>query len=363
MHVNSEPVLVIAEAGVNHNGRSDLAFALVEAAAKALADVVKFQTFKAEHLVTRDAPKAEYQVRQTGGGESQFEMLKRLELSPRLHHELKAEAERRGLQFLSTAFDRESLRFLVDELGLRRLKLPSGELTNAPFLLEHARTGAALIVSTGMATLGEVEAALGVIAFGRISGTQERPCRAAFQAAYLSLEGQAALRQGVTLLHCTSDYPAPPESVNLRAMDAMGAAFGLPVGYSDHTLGAAASVAAVARGACVIEKHFTLDRAMEGPDHAASLEPEALAAMIGDIRTVEACLGDGIKRPQPAELATIGVARKSLVALRPIRAGEAFGEANLGCMRPGTGLSPMDYWAWLGKRASRDHAEGSLIDE
>ncbi|OZB36050.1 MAG: N-acetylneuraminate synthase [Halothiobacillus sp. 15-55-196] len=353
--------LIIAEAGVNHNGQADLAFGLVEAAAKAGADVVKFQTFKAELLVTADAPKAEYQQRATGAGESQYAMLKRLELSPDLHHELKCEAERLGLEFLSTAFDSQSLRFLVDEVGLKRLKLPSGELTNAPFVLEHARTGAELIVSTGMANLAEIEQALGVIAFGRIAGADDRPSVDAFKAAYASAEGQAALKSGVTLMHCTSDYPAAPQAINLRAMDTLSAAFGLPVGYSDHTLGTAMSIAAVARGARIVEKHFTLDRTLEGPDHAASLEPDELTQMIRGIRDVSAALGDGIKRPQPAELSTARVARKSLIARVPIRAGESFTTDNLTVMRPGTGLSPSGYWALLGKTARQDYPAGSLI--
>lgn len=356
-------VQVIAEAGVNHNGQADMAFALVEAAARARADVIKFQTFKAEQLVTPDAPKAAYQQRSTGRGETQFDMLKRLELSPRLHFELKAEAERLGLAFLSTAFDFASLRFLLDELGLEQLKLPSGELTNAPFVLEHARSRCKLIVSTGMATLAEVETALAVIAFGRIAGARERPSLAAFYEAYASVEGQAALREGVVLLHCTSDYPAAPEAVNLRAMDALHAAFGLPVGYSDHTLGTAIPLAAVACGACVLEKHFTLDRSLPGPDHAASLEPQELATLIQDIRAVSVALGDGIKRPQPAEVSTTKVARKSLVARTTIRAGDSFGPENIAIMRPGTGMSPMHYWALLGRRASRDYLPGSLLDE
>lgn len=358
-----EPVLVIAEAGVNHNGRPDWAFQLVEVAAQVGADVVKFQTFRADSLVTADAPKAAYQQRATGAGESQQAMLRRLELPAALHRELKAHAEQRGLRFLSTAFDEPSLRLLVDELGLTLLKIPSGELTNAPFLLQHARSGAGLIVSTGMATLAEVEQALGVIAFGRIAGAQERPGPAAFRAAYASPEGQAALRRGVTLLHCTSDYPAAAEAVNLRAMDAMAAAFGLPVGYSDHTLGIEVALSAVARGARVLEKHFTLDRTLPGPDHAASLEPPELARLVAGVRTVSAALGDGIKRPQPAELATAAVARKSLVARRGIRAGQVLGAEDIAVMRPGTGMLPMAYWDVIGRVASRDYAAGDLLDE
>lgn len=356
-------VQVIAEAGVNHNGAADLAFALVEVAAQSGADAVKFQTFTAENLATPDAPKAAYQQRTTGATESQYAMLKRLELSPALHRDLKNDAERRGIAFLSSAFDTDSLRFLVDELGLNLLKLPSGELTNAPFVLEHARSGASLIVSTGMATLAEVETALGVIAFGRIAGHSEKPSSAAFRAAYVSPEGQAALRTGLTLLHCTSDYPAAPESINLRAMDTLHSAFDLPVGYSDHTLGAAMSVAAVARGAQVIEKHFTLDAGMPGPDHAASLEPDALAAMVRDIRAISAALGDGVKRPQPAEWAVAEVARKSLVARTAIRTGDRLTAENVAIMRPGSGMSPSRYWDLLGRTARRDYPAGALLNE
>lgn len=360
---SADQVQVIAEAGVNHNGEAELAFALVEAAADAGADVVKFQTFNADQLVTQDAPKAEYQKQSGAAGESQYEMLKRLELPASLHHELRQAAEQRGMRFLSTAFDSPSLDLLINEIGLDLLKVPSGELTNAPFLLDHARTGCELIVSTGMATLDEVEAALGVIAFGRIAEHGELPGVEAFRAAYASAEGQAALRQGLTLLHCTSNYPAPPETVNLRAMDSIHDAFGLPVGYSDHTSGIDIAIAAVARGACVIEKHFTLDRGMEGPDHAASLEPDELSAMIQSIRSVSKALGDGIKRPFPAELDTAAVARKSLAARTDIRAGEAFDANNLTTMRPGTGMSPYRYWELLGRSARQDYRRGSLIDE
>lgn len=360
---NVPAVQVIAEAGVNHNGQADLAFELVAVAARAGADAVKFQTFKAESLATRDAPKAAYQQRTTGAAESQYAMLKRLELSPALHRDLKDAAERQGIAFLSSAFDSDSLRFLVDELGLNLLKLPSGELTNAPFLLEHARTGAALIVSTGMATLAEVEMALGVIAFGRIAEATDQPSVAAFQAAYASPEGQAALRANLTLLHCTSDYPAEPSAVNLRAMDTLHAAFGVPIGYSDHTLGTAMSVAAVARGARVIEKHFTLDTTMEGPDHAASLEPAALTALVRDIRAVSESLGDGIKRPQPAEWAVAQVARKSLVARTDVRAGTVLTAEQVAIMRPGSGMSPLRYWDVLGQTARRDYRAGDLLDE
>ncbi len=355
--------LIIAEAGVNHNGDLDRAHALVEAAARAGVAVVKFQTFITEELVTADAPKAAYQARQTGDTQSQAQMLKALELPQSAHVALKAQAESLGLEFLSTAFDLPSLRFLVDALGLSRLKLPSGELTNLPFVLEHARAGLPIIVSTGMATLAEIETALGVIAFGRVAAAGAAPSLSACAEAFCSAEGQAALRDSVTILHCTSDYPAAAESVNLRAMDALAAAFGLPVGYSDHTLGSAVAVAAAARGARVIEKHFTLDCRLPGPDHAASLEPEALRQMVQDIHTVADCLGDGIKRPQPSERATAAVARKSVVARRAVPQGAVFTVDDLALRRPGTGMPPSALWQLLGKIASRDYASGALIDE
>ena len=362
-HPNSDRVFVIAEAGVNHNGEADKAFALIDVAAEAGVDAVKFQTFKASKLVTRSAAKAAYQADATGAAESQLQMLQRLELSLELHHQLKRHAEQCGLVFLSTAFDPDSLAFLVHELGLRTLKIPSGELTNGPFLLEHARTGCErLLVSTGMATLGEVEQALQVIAFGLIEPKAQPTCRS-FVQAYASPEGRAALRQRVVLLHCTSEYPAVPETVNLRAMDTLAQSFQLPVGYSDHTQGIAITTAAAARGACVIEKHYTLDRRLPGPDHKASLEPDELKAMVQAIRTVERCLGDGSKRPQPGEVEIARVARKSLVAADPIAEGEPFSEANLGTLRPGDGRSPMDYWRLLGKPADRAYQQGEAIGD
>ncbi len=355
--------LIIAEAGVNHNGDQDRASAMVAAAAAAGADIVKFQTFQTDELVTATAPKAAYQARQTGSSQSQAEMLRALELPQAAYRELKAQAESLGLEFLSTAFDEPSLRFLVDELGLSRLKIPSGELTNLPFVLDHARSGLPIIVSTGMATLAEIETALAVIAFGRVAEASAPPSLAACREALCSSEGQAALRDEVTILHCTSDYPAAPESVNLRAMDALAAAFGLPVGYSDHTLGTAVAVAAAARGARVIEKHFTLDCRLPGPDHAASLEPDALARMVRDIRTVVAAFGDGIKRPQPSEHATAAVARKSLVARQAIAPGAVFTRENVALRRPGTGMPPAALWSLLGQPAQRAYAPGELLDE
>jgi N-acetylneuraminate synthase len=355
--------LIIAEAGVNHNGVEQLAFDLVDAAHRAGADIVKFQTFKAKNLVTDKAVQAEYQVTNTGKRESQLAMLSRLELSYEAHHQLVAYCERLGIEFLSTAFDNESLDFLVNELKLSRLKIPSGEITNAPLVLQHARTGCDLIVSTGMATLAEIEAVLGVIAFGYISSSEAIPTMAAFEQAYASSDGQVALRQKVTLLHCTTEYPAPMAEINLRAMDALANAFKLPAGYSDHSEGITVPIAAVARGAVLIEKHFTLDKNMEGPDHKASLEPAELEAMVAAIRAVELALGDGVKRPTPSEVKNKAVARKSIVAACDIAQGDVFSAERLAIKRPGNGKSPFLFWELLGQPASKAYYAGEEISE
>ncbi|UTT85815.1 N-acetylneuraminate synthase [Vibrio pelagius] len=355
--------LIIAEAGVNHNGDEKLAFELVDAAHQAGADIVKFQTFKAKNLVTEEAKQADYQVTNTQKQESQLAMLSRLELSYDAHHELVKHCEKLGIEFLSTAFDSESLDFLVNDLGLTRLKLPSGELTNAPLVLEHARTGCDLIVSTGMATLSEIETALGVIAFGYTSDDSATPSVQAFQEAYASNEGQQALKSKVTILHCTTEYPAPMEEINLKAMDTLGRAFDLPAGYSDHSQGITIPIAAVARGAVLIEKHFTLDNNMEGPDHKASLEPQDLTAMVSAIRQVEKALGSRVKTPTVSEVKNKAVARKSLVAARDINEGEAFLPENMTIKRPGDGMSPYRYWDMLERTASKSYRAGELILE
>ncbi len=355
--------LIIAEAGVNHNGDEKLAFKLVDAAHKAGANIVKFQTFKAKNLVTAEAVQADYQVANTKRQESQLEMLSRLELSWDAHHKLVSYCNNLGIEFLSTAFDSESLDFLVNELGIKRLKLPSGELTNAPLVLEHARTGCDIIVSTGMATLAEIEAALGVIAFGYTAPEEAAPSIEAFQCAYSSEAGQKALKEKVIVLHCTTEYPAPMKEINLRAMDTLHQAFGLPVGYSDHSEGIMIPVAAVARGAIVIEKHFTLDKNMEGPDHRASLEPVELEAMIAAIRQIEKALGYSIKAPTVSEIKNKSVARKSLVAAKAIIAGESFTSDNLAIKRPGTGMSPYLYWDLINKVSGNDYLPGELIGE
>lgn len=353
-------VYVIAEAGVNHNGSREMALQLVDEAAKAGVDAVKFQTFSASKLVARHAPKAEYQLKTTDGDESQFEMIRKLELSLEDHVTLIAHAKARGVAFLSTPFDDDSLHLLTGRFGISTIKVSSGDLTNAPFLLEIARTAQRVIISTGMSTLGEIESALGVLAFGFTTAKDARPSRLAFEAAWASPEGHAAVRERAVVLHCTTEYPAPVAEVNLRAMDTLGQAFAVPVGYSDHTQGIHIPVAAVARGATLIEKHFTLDRSLPGPDHKASLEPGELAAMMAAIRDVERALGDGVKRPTPSEIKNRVVARKSLVAAHDLAAGAPLAIA---CKRPGSGRSPFDYWDLSGKPAGRPYQADEVLDE
>ncbi len=351
----SAHVLVIAEAGVNHDGSLEQALRLVDVAADAGADVVKFQTFRAERVAAASAAKARYQAETTGGGQGQLAMLRRLELTPAMHAALVARARERGIEFLSTAFDTESLDFLVRETGIVRVKVPSGEITNGPFLLHVARTGLPVIVSTGMATLDEVREALGVLAFGWTREGAPRS-RADFAAALADERGARAVRERVTVLQCTTEYPAPFADVNLRAMDTLAAAFGTAVGLSDHTAGIAASLAAVARGATLVEKHFTLDRTLPGPDHRASLEPDELRALVAGVRAVGAALGSAEKRPAPSEEGNRAIARRALVAARPIRAGEPYTSENVTAKRPAHGLSPMEFWDVLGRAAPRDLA-------
>jgi N-acetylneuraminate synthase len=354
-------VFIIAEAGVNHNGSLDVAKQLVDVAVEAEADAVKFQTFKAENIVTAFAPKASYQIKTTASKETQLEMLKNIELSYESHLELLAYCKKKQIQFLSTAFDIESLLFLDKELSLPLFKISSGDITNGPLLLEFARARKPLILSTGMSTLGEVEQALSVIAFGLTDGNT--PSWAAFKKAYLSEAGQSALREKVSLLHCTSLYPTSVEQVNLKAIETMRQSFNLPVGYSDHTDGISIAIAAVARGAEIVEKHFTLDKNLAGPDHKASLEPFELKLMVDSIREVEAALGDGVKKPTISELDTLNVARKSLVASSDLIQGQLIGEKNINILRPGTGKSPMQYWDILGKKIKNDVGQGEFIEQ
>lgn len=358
--MSEQRTFVIAEAGVNHNGSLERALEMVDATADAGADAVKFQTFRAADLATAGAAKAQYQIANTGESGSQLGMLRRLELAYADHRALVERCRQRDIRFMSTAFDAASLAFLAT-LDMPALKVPSGDITCGPLLLQAARLRRPMIVSTGMCTLAEIEAALGVIAFG-LAGDGEPHGRTDFEAAYCSADGQAALKRHVTLLHCVTQYPAPPEAVQLRAIDTIAAAFGLPVGYSDHTLGVAVALAAVARGATVIEKHFTLDRALPGPDHAASLEPAELAELVAGIRTIERALGTGLKAPAPQEIGNRAVVRRSIVAARSIRRGEVLALDMLAFKRPGHGVSPMEVWSLLRRPAGRDYDADELID-
>lgn len=327
-------VYIIAEAGVNHNGSFDLACRLVDAAKAAGADCIKFQTFRAQNLVSRNAGKADYQKATTGDG-SQADMLTKLELSYEAFSRLKQYCEEVGITFLSTPFDLESVAFL-DALGVPFWKIPSGEVTNLPYLEALAKTGRPVVMSTGMCEMDEIEAALRVL---REHGTSD-----------------------IRLLHCNTEYPTPFADVNLRAMETMRRAFGVEVGYSDHTKGIEVPIAAAALGATIIEKHFTLDRNMDGPDHKASLEPDELAAMVSAIRNIEQALGSGEKTASPSERKNIAVARKSIVAKRAIKAGERLTEDNLTVKRPGSGVSPMRWRDVLGTAAIRDFEEDEMIE-
>lgn len=328
---------IIAEAGVNHNGSLELAKKLVHVAVDAGADAVKFQTFKADNLVSRGTPKAVYQKQTTSAEESQYEMIKKLELDENTHRDLIRYCDQKKIMFLSTPFDHDSID-LLNSFGMPIFKIPSGEITNLPYLRHVGRLGKEVILSTGMADLGEIEDALDV------------------------LRQAGVAKEKITVLHATTEYPCPMDEVNLRAMQSVHVAFGVQVGYSDHTPGIEVAIAAVAMGATVIEKHFTLDRNLPGPDHKASLEPEELKAMVAAIRNIEIALGDGIKRLTPSEARNRPVARKSLVASQAIKAGEVFSAQNMTTKRPGTGISPMRWDDVMGRTAPRDIAADELIE-
>jgi len=355
-------VYIIAEAGVNHNGSSELAFQLIDAAVSAGADAVKFQTFKAETLVTKDAKKAVYQAQLTDPNESQYEMLKRLELDYQTHFKLLEYCKIKGIDFLSTAFDLESLNFIVNELNVKTLKIPSGEITNGPLLLANARTGCNLIISTGMATHEEVANALSVVSFGLIDKLKKlKPSKKAFKEAFMSLSGQLILKEKVTLLHATSQYPTLPEDVNLKGMTTMNKFFNLNVGYSDHTEGIMVPIMASTLGASIIEKHFTLDKSFPGPDHKASLDPSELKDMVVAIRSVSTIMGDGIKKPRDTELQNKDMVRKSIVAASSIKKGDFFSDKNIIIKRPGIGVSPFEYWELLGQMSQNNYEVDELI--
>lgn len=358
-------VFIIAEAGVNHDGDLIKALRLIDAAADAGADAVKFQTFDPSELATRSAPLATYQHRATdpaGAGDDagQHGLLERLRLSPEDHHRLADHCADRGIEFMSTPFDLPSLRFLTDDMGLTRIKLSSPTVVHGPMLIEAGRSSSMLILSTGMATEQEVRTALGAIAFGGTEVTAA--CSVgAFAEAFASTAGQAVLSERVALLHCTSCYPADVADLNLNAMVTMQREFGLPVGYSDHSLSDAVPVAAASLGASIIEKHLTLDRNDSGPDHAASMEPAGLERMIAQVRETERALGSSDKSPTASEAETAAVARYSLVTIEPVARGAPFTPRNLGVKRPGNGDSPMNYWSRLGQLAERDYDADEVV--
>lgn len=328
--------LIIAEAGVNHNGDIRLAKRLIEVASESQVDVVKFQTFQTSRLVTKDAKKAEYQSSVYAESESQFEMLQKLELNEGQHKELKNLANSKNLEFLSTGFDIESLQMLIS-LGIERIKIPSGEITNLPYLRFIASQKKKIILSTGMSTLKEIESALSVLELG------------------------GAKHEDITVLHCTTSYPTKMDEVNLNAMVSIGKEFDVKIGYSDHTQGTEVSIAAVALGATIIEKHFTLDRNLPGPDHKASLQPDELTVLVRGIRNIEVALGDGVKRPMKSELANLHASRKSLVARQRIQKGEIFSMDNLAVKRPGSGISPMELESIIGTAANKNYEVDDLI--
>ena len=332
----NKAVKIIAEAGVNHGGSLEVAKQLIDSAADSGADFVKFQTFRAEALVTRSAKKAEYQLRQEYGDDNQYGMLKNYELDQAGHVDLILHCRERGIEFLSSPFDLQSIDLLVD-LGIQIIKTPSGEITNKPYLIHVARQGKPVVMSTGLSSFDEVSRALQILI---TNGLDEK---------------------GITILHCNSQYPTPIDEVNLRAMTSMKSAFGIPIGLSDHTEGITTPIAVVALGACVIEKHLTLDRSLAGPDHAASLTPEEFTEMVSSIRDVEKAMGDGIKRPSPGELKNLFAVRKSIVASKTISAGDLFSSENLAVKRPGSGISPMNWDNVVGTRSKWDFDIDELI--
>jgi len=332
----SEKVFIIAEAGVNHNGSIDMAKKLIDVAAEAGADAVKFQTFKTDKTVSRKAQKADYQKNTTDAGETQYDMVKKLELDVSTHKELMSYCLEKNIMFLSTPFDHDSID-LLDELGLKIFKIPSGEITNLPYLRHIGKLNKEIIMSTGMADIGEIEDALDILVN---AGTD---------------------KNNITVLHCNTEYPTPMTDVNLRAMQTIANTFKIRTGYSDHTLGIEVPVAAVALGAKVIEKHFTLDKTLPGPDHQASLEPQELKLMIESIRNIEKALGDGIKKPSKSETPNKTIVRKSIVAKKAIKKGEILSEDNLSIKRPGNGISPMRWDEIIGTIAQKDYEEDELL--
>ena len=355
--------LVIAEAGVNHNGNVEIGIELIEKAALAGADIVKFQTFSVENLVTKKTKMSAYQIKNVKDVNSQFDLLKNLELSKQDFLKLAKHAHQHNIQFLSTAFDERSLRFLVSEVGIKKLKISSGDLTNAPLLLSHAQTNLDIMLSTGMAKLADVEAALGVLAFGYLYPDAPATNLVDFDNAYRSSLGQKKLREKVTLLHCTTDYPAALSTINLKNINTLSQTFQLKTGYSDHSEGINVSIAAAAVGATVVEKHFTLDRTMVGPDHEASIDPDALSALVKGVREVNLALGTSIKFLQATELKHLDKARKTVVATQDIAVGEIFSVDNISTKRGPFIHSPYEIYSLYNKVATKSYKNDDAINE
>lgn len=361
--MKKKKIFIIAEAGVNHNGSKKKMFKMIDIASKAGADAIKFQTFKALNLTTLKAKKADYQKKTTQRNESHFEMLKKLELSEKDHFKLNEYCKNKNIKFLSTAFDFESLTFLNNKIKLDTFKISSGELNNFPLLIEFGRTKKKIILSTGMGTLNEIDKAISYIAVGNILGKKK------FDKNILKNELSKltkkkrfeTIKNKVSILHCTTNYPAKNYELNLNVINTISEKFNLPVGYSDHSMGFYASLAASALGAKIIEKHFTISRKLKGPDHNASLEPNELLSLIKNIRNIELSLGNGIKKPTLSELRNIKTVRKSLVAKTNIKKNEIFSEKNLIIKRPGIGISPSKYWQYIGKKSKKNFKRDSLI--
>ena len=354
-------IKIIAEAGVNHNGSLKLALQLVRIAAKAGVDAVKFQTFKAGNLATPNAPKADYQNQSESISESQYDMLRRLELSREDHIKIIESCQDLNIQFMSSAFDMESLSFLCKDLSLNQIKFGSGEITNAPLLYEAARSGCNIILSTGISSIDDIKDALGVLAYGMLSKSCEYPKSEDFREILSRTAAWDILKKRVSLLHCTSEYPAPYRDCNLLAIDVLRTTFGLEVGYSDHTEGTEICLAAAALGASIIEKHFTINRSLTGPDHAASIEGEELKSLVDGVRKIELALGSAAKSPQASELKNKQAIRKCIVADTTIKKGDTFSTGNLTIKRPDIGISPKYFFDLLGQKADRDYSKDEPI--
>jgi len=357
---SSDPTIIIAEAGVNHNGSLERALEMVDVAASAGADFIKFQSFRATRLVTKNAEKAQYQIANTSSDETQFEMLKALELNKDEHLKLLERCSQKNIKFLSTAFDHIGLKFLSDELKLPTIKISSGDLTNPLILLQASWSAKQIILSTGMANLAEIRDALSIMAYGYYSHDYPKTKDECAVAWNNKMARQKVLDQ-VSLLHCTTEYPTPFEEVNLNVMNELRENFGISVGYSDHTVGTLVPVAAVAQGAKIIEKHFTLDKRLPGPDHKASLEPEELKDMVEKIRITEKLGGSKIKKPVASEIKNIPIARKSIVAAKKIKAGDNFSLDNLTVKRPGDGICPFEIWDLIGQQSEKNYNEDEKI--